>query len=66
MPDNRRELVRLVTDPDVVGQSDPFALADLGQPVFVGTVGQEVIEVAFDGKARALRLPGRRCRGRDR
>jgi hypothetical protein len=38
MPDNRPELVRLVPDPGVVTQSDPFTLADLRQPVLVGTV----------------------------
>ncbi len=35
-------------------QSDPFTLADLRQPVLVGTVGREVIAVSLDGKPRAL------------
>jgi hypothetical protein len=37
-----------------VGYGNPFAPAHLGQPVFVGTFGREVIAVALDGEARAL------------
>ena len=50
MADHRRELVRLVADAGVVGEGDPFASADFGQPVFVRTLGRKVIAVALDGE----------------
>lgn len=54
MANHRRQFIRLVADPGVVGDGNPFAPAHLGQPVFVGALGREVIAVALDGEARAL------------
>jgi hypothetical protein len=52
--DHRREFVRLVADAGVVGEGDPFAPTDLRQPVFVRTLGREVILVSLDTEGRAL------------
>ena len=54
VPDDCCAFVRLVADASVMGESYPFALSDLCQPLFVGTVGSEVIRVSFEGEARAL------------
>jgi hypothetical protein len=50
--DHRCELIRLVADAGVVGESDPSTPADLGEPVFVRTFGWEVVPVSLDGEAR--------------
>jgi hypothetical protein len=37
-----------------MSERDPLTLANLCQPLFVGTVGPEVIAVSLDGESRAL------------
>jgi hypothetical protein len=44
------ELIRLVPDPCVVRDPDPTAASDLAHPVFVGSVGREMIGMALDGE----------------
>ena len=53
MADHGRELVRLVADAAIVGQGDPSAPADLGQPLFVRALSPEVIAVVLNADASA-------------
>jgi hypothetical protein len=50
MPDDRRELVRLVANASVTGDGDPPSLTDHPQPLFVVAVGREVVAMPFYGE----------------
>jgi hypothetical protein len=49
--DHRREFVRLVADAGIVAEGNPFEPTDFRQPVFVRTIGCEVIAVSLNGEA---------------
>ena len=56
---SNRELVRSVSDPAIVGDSYPPALAYLGEPLLVGAVRAEVIAVSLDGQASGAENVGK-------
>jgi len=49
-----RALVGLVADAGVVGEGNPPARSHDLQPVFIGTIGREVIPVPLDREACGL------------
>ena len=52
MPNQRGLFVGLVANPPIVGQGDPSAGADRGEPLFVACVGWEMVAVPLDGETR--------------
>ena len=46
-----RQFVRLVANAPVMGKRDPALRADLAQPLFIGSIGTEVIRVPFHRQA---------------
>jgi len=51
MTPNGAELVRLVSDPTIVGDRDPAVLPDVLEPRLIGAVGWEEIVVPLDGQS---------------
>lgn len=51
MTHNRSQLVGLVTDPLVMRDRDAAVLPDVLEPLLVGAVVREAIEVPFDGQS---------------
>ena len=50
MPNHRSQLVGLVPNPTIVGESDPSAGTDRAEPVFVPRVRLEMVAVPLDGE----------------